>query len=54
MPKMTDTVFAALVRAWLTTFTATSLLVAALALSRVWDNAIYLRALPRALRLAGS
>lgn len=48
---MTDIVFAALVRAWVTTLTATSLFAAAVALSRVWDSAIYLRGLQRALTL---
>jgi hypothetical protein len=48
---MFDVVLSALVRAWVTTFAATSLFVAAVALSRIWDSAIYLRALQRTLRL---
>jgi hypothetical protein len=47
---MTDEVFSALVRAWVTTMIATAMLVAAVALSRIWDSAIYLRGLQRALR----
>jgi hypothetical protein len=46
---MSHMIFSALVRAWLTTSAATSLFVAAIALSRVWDSAIFLRALQRAL-----
>ena len=48
---MIDIIIVALVRAWTTTTLATVLLVAAVALSRIWDSATYLRALPRALRL---
>jgi hypothetical protein len=48
---MIDVAFSALVRAWDTTLTATSLLVGAVALSRVWDSAIYLHGLRLALRL---
>jgi hypothetical protein len=39
---MTDTAFRALVAAWTTTIIATSLFLVVLALSRVWDSAIYL------------
>lgn len=48
---MADVIIVALVRAWTTTTLATVLLVTAIALSRIWDSAIYLRELPRALRL---
>jgi hypothetical protein len=47
---MVDVVLSALVRAWLTTTIATTTLAAAVALSRMWDSAIYLQALQRALR----
>jgi hypothetical protein len=50
-PGMTDRALTALVAAWKTTTIATSLFVAAVALSRVWDSAIYLQGLQRALRL---
>jgi hypothetical protein len=42
---MTNTTLSALVRAWTTTMIAITLLVVALALSRVWDSAIFLQAL---------
>jgi hypothetical protein len=42
---MTDTALSALVLAWTTTMIATTLFVAALALSRTWDSAIYLQGL---------
>ena len=48
---MTDTAFNALVAAWTTTTLATTLLIAAVALSRIWDSAIYLHGLQRALTL---
>jgi hypothetical protein len=48
---MLDRALSALVSAWITTFIATMLLVAALAIAPVWNSAVYLRALPRALAL---
>jgi hypothetical protein len=48
---MTDTAFSALVAAWATTLIATTLLVVALGLSRVWDSAIYLQELQGILNL---
>ncbi len=47
--RMFDTALSALVKAWAATLIATSLLVAALAISEVWDAAAYLQALPAAL-----
>ena len=38
---MTDTALSALLLAWTTTMIATTLFVAALALSQVWDSAVY-------------
>jgi hypothetical protein len=49
---MADLPLAALVRAWQTTMLATMLLVAAVALSRIWDSALYLRELPIAFQSA--
>lgn len=43
--QMTNTALSALYSAWITTTIATSLLSAALALSRVWDGAIFMHAL---------
>ena len=43
---MADPLLAALVRAWQTTILATTLLIAVVALSRIWDSAVYLRELP--------
>lgn len=43
--NVTDTTLSALVLAWATTMIATTLFVAALALSRVWDSAVYLQGL---------
>jgi hypothetical protein len=48
---MTDTALSALVVAWATTLIATTLFVAALALSRVWDSAVYLQGLGGVLNL---
>jgi hypothetical protein len=48
---MVDVIVSALVRAWTTTVIATTMLFVAVALARIWDNAIYLRALQRALKL---
>jgi hypothetical protein len=48
---MTDTALSALVLAWATTMIATTLFVAALALSRVWDSAVYLQELKGVLTL---
>ena len=42
---MTERALSALVLAWTTTMVAASLFVAALALAREWDSAIYLQAL---------
>ena len=49
---MAEIALAALVRAWQTTVLATMLLVTVLALSRVWDDAVYLRELPIAFQSA--
>ena len=38
---MTDTALSALVLAWITTMIATTLFLAALAASQVWDSAVY-------------
>ena len=43
---------AALVKAWQTTMLATMLLIGALALSRIWDSAVYLQELPVAFQSA--
>jgi hypothetical protein len=48
---MNNTAFRALVLAWTTTMAATSLFVAALALSRVWDDASYWEGLQRIMNL---
>lgn len=48
---MANTALNALVAAWITTALAISLFVAAVALSRVWDGALYLQALRRVLSL---
>jgi hypothetical protein len=48
---MTDTALSALVTAWTATMIATTLLLSALALSRVWDSAIYLQGLQGLLNL---
>lgn len=48
---MTETPLAALMRAWLTTMLATTLLVAALALSHVWDSSLFFRALQDSMAL---
>jgi hypothetical protein len=42
---MTETPLKALMKAWYTTIFATTLLLVAIALWRVWDSAIFLRAL---------
>ena len=47
---MADRPLAALVKAW--QMLATMLLVGALALSRIWDSAVYLRELPVAFQSA--
>jgi hypothetical protein len=49
---MADRPLAALVKAWQATTLATMLLVGALALSRIWDSAVYLRELPVAFQSA--
>ena len=46
---MSDRVLSALVQAWMTTIVAITLFVTALALSRVWDSAIYFAGLRQAL-----
>ena len=46
---MSDRVLSALVQAWTTTMIATILFVTAVALSRIWDGAIYWAALRQAL-----
>jgi hypothetical protein len=51
VPEMTDTALSALVTAWTATMIATTLLLSALALSRVWDSAIYLQGLQGLLNL---
>jgi hypothetical protein len=48
---MIDTAVSALVRAWITTMIATSLIATAVALSRVWDTSVYLKGLQQALTL---
>ena len=48
---MTDTALSSLVMAWSTCTIATTLFVAALALSRVWDNGVYFQGLKSALGL---
>jgi hypothetical protein len=48
-----DTALSAFLLAWATTLTASTLFAAALALSRVWDGAVYLRELQRVLNLDG-
>lgn len=45
VPDMTDTALSSLVAAWTTTMIATTLFIAVLAVSRVWDGAVFLRAL---------
>jgi hypothetical protein len=49
---MADLALAALVRAWQTTTFATMLLIAVVALSRIWDSAAYLMELPLAFQSA--
>ena len=46
---MFDRALAALLQAWITTTIAITLFVTAIALSRVWDSAIYLAGLGQAL-----
>ena len=48
---MPDTAFTTFVAAWITTTLATTLLVAAVALSRIWDSAAYLQGLRLTLRM---
>jgi hypothetical protein len=48
---MTDTALSAFATAWTMTIIANSMLLAALAISRVWDSAIYLRELQQVLNL---
>jgi hypothetical protein len=49
---MLDRALSALLTAWVTTLIATTLLATALAIAPIWNTAVYLRALPRALGLA--
>ena len=51
VPEMTDTALSALIVAWATTMIVTSLFIAVLVLSRVWDSAIYLKGLQGVLNL---
>jgi hypothetical protein len=51
LPDMANEALNALVASWITTALAISLLVAAVALSRVWDGMLYLQALRRVLSL---
>ena len=46
---MIDRVLSALVQAWITTMIAITLFVTTVALSRIWDDTIYLMALRKAL-----
>jgi hypothetical protein len=48
-----DGALSAFLLAWATTLMASTLFVAALALSRVWDGAVYLQGLQRVLNLGG-
>ena len=48
---MTDRALSAFAAAWATTMIASSLLIAMLALSRVWDSAVYFRGLQEVLSL---
>lgn len=48
---MTNTTLSALATAWTTTMIATTVFLAALALSRVWDSAVFLQALQENLNL---
>jgi hypothetical protein len=48
---MTDTALSALAAAWTVAMTADSLFAAMLAVSRVWDSAIYFRGLQQVLAL---
>jgi hypothetical protein len=50
-PNMPNTALSAFAFAWTTTIIATTLLVAALALSQVWDSTIFLRSLQGVLNL---
>jgi hypothetical protein len=49
---MADRPLAVLVKAWQTTMLARMLLIGALALSWIWDSAVYLRELPVACQSA--
>jgi hypothetical protein len=51
MPGTTNTALSALVAAWTTTMIATTLFLALLALSRVWDSAVFFQALQGVLSL---
>ena len=50
-PNMTDRALSALTAAWATATIVSLLLVATLALARVWDSAIYVRGLEEVLSL---
>jgi hypothetical protein len=51
LPGMTDTALSALAAAWITAIIANSLFLAALAVSRVWDSAVYFKGLQQVLNL---
>jgi hypothetical protein len=51
MPYLPDTALSALSAAWTTTMLASTLFATALAFSPVWDTAVYLKGLQRALNL---
>jgi hypothetical protein len=51
MPGMTNTALSALVVAWTTTMIATTLFLALLAVSRVWDAGVFFQALQEAMNL---
>jgi hypothetical protein len=43
--------FAALTKAWVTTVIASALLLLALAITQVWNSAVYFQSLPRAIAI---
>jgi len=51
MPDTTSLAISALTRAWIATTTVVMLLAVVVALSQVWDGALYLRGLRAALAL---
>jgi hypothetical protein len=50
---MIDLSLSALTKAWAAATIVSGLLFVALAIAQVWNSAVYLRALPQALELAG-